>query len=429
VLAGCLAVFLSIGTNWLLVWLNRARWLTPGGAARAASLPDDPALHLRIVAEADAPLLLTLLALLLGLSLLMSAFVDVNKFSLHAMYRNRLIRAYLGASRPARRPNPFTGFDPADDVPLRDLRGVRPLHVVNIALNLVGGSKLAWQERKAETFTATALHAGSYHLGYRPVATYGAPRDGISLGTALAISGAAASPNMGYHSSPAVTVLMTLFNARLGWWLGNPGVAGTATHAKASPTPAFGPILAEAFGLTDDCRPYVYLSDGGHFDNLGLVEMVLRRCHVIVVSDAGCDPQYALDDLGGAIRKIRIDLGVPIALGPLRLRPRGQGPGAYCALGRIGYSHVDGTPPDDDGWLVYLKPAVYGDEPADVLAYARRRPAFPQEPTADQWFSESQFESYRRLGLHVVEAIFGAGFTGTLDDFVARAEQHVSHVQ
>lgn len=75
--------------------------------------------------------------------------------------------------------------------------------------------------------------------------------------------------------------------------------------------------------------------------------------------------------------------------------------------------------------MVYLKPAFYGAEPTDIVAYAHRHEAFPQEPTTDQWFSESQFESYRRLGLHEIEAILGAGASGTLADFVSGAEQHV----
>src|SRR5204863_1534292 len=141
------------------------------------------------------------------------------------------------------------------------------------------------------------LHCGSEEVGYRRSKSYGGP-DGMSLGTAMTISGAAASPNMGYHSSPLVTLIMTLFNARLGWWLGNPGRAGDRTFNQDGPGLALQPLLAEAFGLTDDNNSYVYLSDGGHFENLGLYEMVRRRCQVIVVSDAGCDKDFKFEDLG-----------------------------------------------------------------------------------------------------------------------------------
>ena len=116
---------------------------------------------------------------------------------------------------------------------------------------------------------------------------------------------------MGYHSSPALAFLMTLFNVRLGWWLGNPGLAGNDTWQRRNPRSSILPYIYEATGNTNDTYPYVYLSDGGHFENLGLYEMVLRRSHRIVVSDGGCDPKYVYEDLGNAVRKIRIDLGIP----------------------------------------------------------------------------------------------------------------------
>ena len=393
-------------------------------------------------------------------AMLIARHIDSNKFSLHAMYRMRLIRAYLGASRRPRErtPDPFTGFDENDNMPMRDLQPPsgkpdRPFHIVNVALNLTSTTRLNWQERKAEAFTISPLHAGSAQLGYRRTAfgpaqlalreaieqirdcdraagttstskclneaerfaprIYGG-RDGISLGTAITISGAAASPNMGYHSSPAITFLMTLFNARLGWWLGNPGPAGKETFPLASPGDPVRPIIDELFSHTDDRRPYVYLSDGGHFENLGLYEMVRRRCRLIVVSDAGCDPTCKLEDIGNAIRKVRVDLGVPIQFGPafnIKERSKKGEPveGAYWAVARIGYSEIDaprGMSPEEkseryDGLLFYVKPCFYGSEPRDVFNYALGHEEFPHEPTSDQWFSESQFESYRSLGEYI----------------------------
>ena len=361
-------------------------------------------LHLDVVH--NSPLWLTG-ALVLGcaaLGFLMSRLININKFSLHSVYRNRLIRAYLGASNPKRDPNPFTGFDPRDNLRLYQLGEQRPLHVVNIALNLVSDDNLAWQHRKAETFTASALHAGNYRLGYRRAVDFAQneKHEGLSLGSAVTISGAAASPNQGYHSSPVVALLMTLFNVRLGAWLGNPGPAGAKTFTNAAPHNSALHVLKEAFGLTDDDSPYVYLSDGGHFENLGLYEMVLRRCHRIVVSDAGCDPGGALEDLGNAIRKIRIDLGVPIEMDHFDIHSRNSGTvGKHCAVGWIRYDKVDG-PSARRGLLIYIKPSLTGDEPRDVFNYAQTSPEFPHEPTSDQWFSESQFESYRTLGLHAV---------------------------
>ena len=361
-------------------------------------------------------------AILYGVAWPMSCFVNINKFSIHAMYKYRLIRAYLGASNLKRNPNPFTGFDPDDNIPMRELwpnprperpPGRPPFHILNTALNLVSGSNYAWQERKAAPFSVSPLHSGSWYIGYRPSAEYGNPETGISLGTAVAISGAAASPNMGYHSSPAIGFLMTLFNVRLGWWLGNPRSPLKRIWSAQGPNYMVAPLLQELFGLTNWKNSYVYLSDGGHFDNLGLYEMILRRCRLIVLSDAGADPNFQFSDLGMAIRKIRIDLGVEIEMGPLPLcLPREKLRDAtavipefsrYAAIGRIDYPES----PDEPGYLIYLKPGVYGDETADVQDYAAQHPAFPHDTTADQWFSESQFESYRRLGQFVVRAVFG----------------------
>jgi len=207
----------------------------------------------------------------------------------------------------------------------------RLFHVVNTTLNLVGGNNLAWQQRKAESFTVSPLHSGAHRVGYRKSRDYGGD-DGISMGTAFAVSGAAASSNMGYYtSSPLISILLTLFNVRLGWWLGNPGIQGSRLYTpygrskqkmeserrnriyrRNSPVFSVMPIVYEALGLTDDQHKYVYLSDGGHFENLALYEMVLRRCHLIVLSDGAADPDYEFSDLGNAVRKIRIDLGIRI---------------------------------------------------------------------------------------------------------------------
>jgi hypothetical protein len=296
------------------------------------------------------------------------------------------------------------------------------LHVLNFALNLVGGDKLAWQERKAESFTASPLHCGNYRLGYRRSEDYGGrvkPGDdegkrGISLGTSIAISGAFVSPNMGYmQSSPVIRFLMTLFNVRFGWWLGNPGRAGegasdlTRTYDLNGPRLSIKPIVKEALGMTNDLSDYVYLSDGGHFENFGLYEMVLRRCRLVVVGDATSDAEYSFESLGQSLRKIRIDFGIPIEFKKFLItKPSRDEKGVYAAIGSIKYHCIDGGSAEEtDGTLILIKPTLLGDETRDVLNYASQSGSFPQEFIGDQWFSESQFESYRALGSHIVDAL------------------------
>ncbi len=411
-------VLLSVMISWLLLFIGSQEW---AGRVARWFLRRDAVYQ----GELFGVFFLTAATLLFGI--VMGFFINVNKFSLHATYRTRLIRAFLAASRTkdSRRPHHFTGFDPQDNIDLHKLTPGKPFHLINATLNLVKGSQLAWQERKAESFTMSRLHCGSWHLGYRPSETYG---DVISLGTALTISGAAANPNMGYHSSPLVGFLMTLFNVRLGWWLGNPGTPGARTWDRAGPRYAVGPLFSEALGNTNACYKYVNLSDGGHFENLGLYEMILRRCKFILVVDAGQDFDYVFEDLGNAIRKIRIDLGIPIEIKVVspKKEKEGKEPQNRCAIGTIRYSVVDEPGPGVDGVLLYIKPAVFGDEPPDVSNYAAAHPEFPHEPTSDQWFSESQLESYRLLGLHAVQSICGNDPANpSIPEFFAKAKKEM----
>ncbi|HSU12568.1 patatin-like phospholipase family protein [Longimicrobium sp.] len=401
----CIVVLLALGT----VALGRVFTGNPD----LLGIPRSFSGSLGVVSFDQIVAFAVMMAGLFGFGALMAWAVNVNRFSLQAMYRNRLVRAYLGASNTSRDPDTFTGFDPHDDVPLHECRDERPLPVINAALNLVrGGESLAWQQRKAESFSMSPLFCGNFYDGYRRSEDYAG---GIRLGSAVAISGAAANPNMGYHSSPAVTFLLTLLNARLGAWLGNTGSAGNRTFRFPGPVWALRPILSELFGRTDSKSRYVNLSDGGHFENLGVYEMVLRRCRYVVVSDAGQDPKATFDDLGNAIRKIRIDFRIPIDFEErIHISPREDLPtGMFCARARIRYSEVDGEDAAD-GVLLYVKPALYGrgkPVPYDVWSYAGASPLFPHESTADQWFDESQFESYRALGLHALTQI-ADGFQG-----------------
>jgi len=218
---------------------------------------------------------------------------------------------------------------------------------------------------------------------------------------AVALSGAAASPNMGTHSSPPLNFLMTMFNVRLGRWCPNPL---KAAWTRSSPGIGLFSLIAELFGMTNADANYVYLSDGGHFENLGIYELVRRRTRLIVAVDVASDKQMAFEDLGNAIRKCATDLHVSIDLDVSKMdliKDSGLC-GASCAVGAIRYSHVD--PDGLDGTLLYIKPAIVGSENADVLNYRKANPAYPHQSTADQWFDEAQFESYRALGYHITRS-------------------------
>ncbi len=355
--------------------------------------------------------LLAAIAVAVGVSAASGALFSTNRFSMMALYRNRLIRAYLGASR-RRQADLWSGFDPKDNIAMADMPKTKPFHLLNLTLNLTSGKELAWQQRKAEPFSVSRLHVGSAALtpdgAYCPSANY-TDGGGISLGTAVALSGAAASPNMGYHSSKALSLLMSLFNIRLGAWLPNPAKADEDLLKRTDPVFPYQSV-AEAIGATDDDSKWVYLSDGGHFENLGLYELVRRRCRFIVVSDGSADPKYQFDDLSNAIHKIRVDLGIPIqfceqpSLSKICANDALPqcAPASHCAWLWADYAAVDGRQAKP-GMILYFKAGVCREMEQDVRLYHSQCPQFPQEGTGDQFFSESQFEAYRQLGQHSVE--------------------------
>lgn len=381
----------------------------------------------------------TLVTILVALAvcLLFALRVDINEFSMHAFYRDRLARCYQGATTPGRDPNPFTGFDPRDaEIAVSDLQPpyyYGPFPIFCTTLNLTFGEDLAWQERKAASFAFTPLYSG-YDVGWTAARgktllryngfvkteEYAYPKPGIHVSTVAAISGAGLSPNWGFHTNPATAFLLTVFNVRLGWWLTNPRVLdeegrllteqeADAPHVRRSfpsPSPRFSLLylVSELLGAANDTRRYVNLTDGGHFENMGLYELVRRRCRYIVVCDAEEDSRLTFEGIGMAIRKCRIDFGVEIALDlrPLQHIGNTEYSSAHCVVGTITYPEA----PNNHGIVVYVKSSLTGDEPADILNYRKEHPAFPHDTTANQWFTESQFESYRRLGHHVAISTF-----------------------
>ncbi len=411
------------------------------------------------------------ISILTAFGIFMAFFVNVNKFSLHSMYRDRLVRAYLGASKENRHGDHFTNFDDTDNFQLHRLKGQKPFHIVNATLNLLGSSNnLAWQNRKGESFTMSPLHCGSWHLGYRPTNEYAhdakanecenikycnqsdkhcpVNADGtfacnpklkgksIKLGTAMAISGAAANPNMGYYSSPIVTFLLALFNVRMGWWLGNPGkigdtqdlswlkhrfldllkgkisrgndLKGRKFYEKSCPTIAVFPLINETLGRTDENKRYINVTDGGHFENLGLYEPILRRCKFIVVSDGAEDANFNFGEISNAIEKCKVDLGVQIIFKDgFKLYSRETADDEANKIGRMRFAVADIIYPESNetGVLLYLRPTYYGNEPTDVVHYAKANPAFPHQTTADEQYDEHQFEAYRTLGYFIMNEL------------------------
>jgi len=433
----------------------------------------------------------------------------INQSSLHSMYSARLTRAYLGASNP-RRQNvarqrvtevaPGDNIDAADYWPAPEPQGdprARPLHLINVTINetVDGRSNVQRQDRKG---TGLALGPCAFSVGIRhhavfprhavlrprdasgsappnAVTIFPQPRAGaqgsgyrvftetadgqgwqggerLPVGAWTGISGAAFSTGLGARTNLGLSLLCGLTNVRLGYWWDSGAEPWRRSGYRRQwllermfrvQSYLLSEFVSRFYGTS---RKHWYLSDGGHFENMGAYELIRRRLARIVLVDAEADPDYTFDGLANLVRKARLDFGAEIEfltepalddalpashrrlfgtleqlrrgkwaqepvkerlLDQLRLTveepvDRARHSLAHAALARVTF--VDD--PGWQGWLLYLKPTLVGDEPADLGEYHRAHSPFPQETTGDQFFDEAQWESYRMLGYHIARDVF-----------------------
>lgn len=373
------------------------------------------------------PLLLLPLGSAGALALLIWA-INPSKVGLHEFYRSRIARCFLGASNPSAAEagpdqNRQTQERREDDLTLdawqqrivtgtgagatpRDRARLTPIHLVCCAANNLAGDQLGTLYRGARSATVSA----------RGVSLGGFTRTepGLSYSAALTASAAAFNSNMGFLSleyGPAVALLASALNLRLGLWVPNPRVPNPRWRG-------FGGLhfLTEMFGRTiaDESRDehrrilgtggWLHLSDGAHFENFGLYELLRRHCRYLIVSDCGADPASTFDDFARTVRRVREDFGIEIEIDLDPLKPGADGVARQHLV--VGTIHYDGQAGADKGTLLFFKPVLTGDEPSDVLQYRAANPDFPQQSTADQFYDEPQWESYRRLGEHSARNAF-----------------------
>lgn len=273
-----------------------------------------------------------------------------------------------------------------------------PYHLINTNLVLAGSRSEKYRVRRGDSFVLSPRYAGSDATGW--VSMENERYAGINIGTAMAVSGAAVDPNTGVTMSTPLRIVMSLLNVRLGYWWPRPGdTMGVLRRYFEESWPVL--IVREMFAMMHENTPLVRLSDGGHFENLGIYELARRRCKLIVIGDAAADPKFRFSDLARAIERIRVDFGVRIAIDTKTLRPD---PETACsrapfAVGTIYYPETEEGLAATTGQLVLVKSTLFeGLCSEDVLGYKRAHREFPDETTADQFFSEEQFEAYRELG-------------------------------
>jgi hypothetical protein len=418
-----------------------------------------------LLLDARSPLTDPWLLGALGLLLVLYFFLDQTRMSLHPFYKRRLAAA-LAVERTG--DGGAGEIDYAIATPLS--RFARPVPAASsqhpgarlliCAAAHVSGPELAPPGRRVTPFVFASDAIGGPRLGYvhtaeleKRVAGLPYSHDLTTVG-AMALSGAAFASAMGRMSGP-YNALFALTNARLGAWLPNPryhdrlGRCDQArptddSAASASPvTPAvldrhrryFPRVrrlpywLREIVGRYDPDHRLVYVSDGGHYENLGLLELLRRGCLEIWCIDASGDA--SLGSLVEAIRVAEEELGVRIVFdeGLDPLLPIGMGKEAAAAghagppellrrlEGRLSSSCVGlatiqyptvGPKPGMAGRLNYGRAGLTPETPEHILHYATTAPEFPNDSTGDQWFDVTRFEAYRGLGGWVAEQLVAA---------------------
>ncbi|HJP17917.1 MAG: hypothetical protein CMD96_06170 [Gammaproteobacteria bacterium] len=351
------------------------------------------------------PLLITLLCLSVATGL----FVNLNYISIHRYYRDRLMESFMPEIEMALK-NETGKAKGADSATLNNLtlkgapRG--PYHIVNTNVVIVDSDDRRRKIRGGDNFILSPLYCGSNSTGWKPTKDY--MGGNMTLSTAVAISGAAANPNTGVGGSgvtrnKAVSILMALLNLRLGFWIRNPNPEKNKWRSRPNHFDSARFEILPGKGYSEK-RSFLQLSDGGHFENLGLYELIRRRLKLVIVCDGGADPEFSFSDLQIAIRRIETDFGTIIKfdnnnkLGRLIPKEDADYPkGAKLAMqghivGDIIYS--DGS----TGKLIFIKTTMIPDMSLKLMGYKGANPSFPDQSTADQFFDEEQFEAYRELG-------------------------------
>jgi hypothetical protein len=425
-----------------LFWSMLVLWIQWRGLPPETALFDNAAEYRQVVMALTVAFLLAF-----GLVLISGRFPGfLNLSTLQPLYSARLTRAYLGGSNGER-------FG-AGKVQLRSVaepvrsdhltadeyfrNPLMPIHIINVCVNQNSdpAEQLVQRDRKGKplailpagfaldgTFSAFPAPDGMGEMSAR-----------LTIGEWVGVSGAAFSTGLGRGTTLGYSLLMGLANIRLGrWWesgLTSPSAPGLGRQfRKVFKTQAY--LLDELFAtFYGTRRPLQYLSDGGHFENTAVYELLRpeRKIRLIVVCDCGCDPDYAFDDLANLVRLGRIDFSVEIEVDrnvagdghlgtifgtPEEFLPSKDGSSprdTKCAL-LLNVFHTPAARASNapDARIIVLKPRLISGVAADLAQYRIAHPDFPQQPTADQFYDEAQWESYRKLGLEIATRVFGAG--------------------
>ena len=363
---------------------------------------------------------------------------NINFIGLHRFYRDRLMETFMpsGASVAI---NSVDYSPAADNLSIDALLNTSslglPYPIINANVILINDLDRKYASRGGDNFIISPLFVGSTATNWQKTGEYVKMNGPLTLPTAMAASGAAASASAGYIGTGItmnrlVSAVMSLLNVRLGLWVGNPL---HQQQRKVTSIPTFwnpGLLVGILGRAHAHDSGFIELTDGGHFENLALYELVRRRLKVILIVDGEADPNISLASLVSATRRIEEDFGATLEfypdLGPERLIMRAAAgypeavryAKAPFLVGKLTYNHAE----EKEGFLIYIKSTLIRQMDFTTAGYLASNPEFPHQSTVDQFFDPVQFDAYRYLGYEIAKTMIEAV---KLTETIAKPEEIV----
>lgn len=378
---------------------------------------------------AQAALIAAIPLLIAVIGLILANKINVNHASQHRIYRDRLMEVFCAEERALKEGQWYAAerAQGQDGWLMNMGRVKKPYHLISTALITTDSNDRKYRGRGGDNFLLSPIYCGSDATGW---AKTGVCMPAISIATAAAVSGAALNAHAGPHGSgglrnKAYAALLSFLGLNLGYWARNPAKFKDPASPPSFKMPnLIWPGLHNISGRRlNEKGKYVQLSDGGHFENLAIYELIRRKVKFLWVSDAGQDTKFSFEDLSSAIERVRVDFGVNIRfydddfdlthLLPNSAISDGQASKIFAdeyKLARRGYAIGTIEYPDDKqdshGVIVYVKSTLTRFLPGDIYGYKARNNDFPHQTTLDQFFDEEQFEAYRELGYRLTARLF-----------------------
>lgn len=382
-----------------------------------------------------------------AVALITGRSVNLNYISIHRYYRDRLMETFMPDAPPAGEGTETGPAVGANKARLSDMCGVSggaveprqaadgrvnqaPYHLINTNVVLVDSDDRRLRLRGGDNFILSPLYCGSGATGW--TRTTALTRTPLTLPTAVAVSAAAANPNTGVGGegatrNPLLSLVMSLLNIRLGFWVPNPNPEKRPKNARADH------FRAARYEISpsgyEESRKFLQITDGGHFENLALYELIRRRVRLIICCDGGADPDFSFSDLQVFVRRIGSDFGarvdfdkknhlehiIPQAPDPDKVRDQDPDTPAYpvgtkfadrgYVKGRIVYPPDPDSGESNESIFILIKTTMIKEIGLTLKGYKGKHPDFPDESTADQFFDEEQFEAYRELGYAIARQL------------------------